>query len=307
MRTWGFKKIGIASLIFACTVVGQIVPQGSTAFSDFGMATAEASIFDKIGEIFSFGRDKANSSKDDIINDAKQKAIQIAKDKAKEAISKALSIDLNSLENHRESMYYYMNAAGYDLTAATYKICVVTNERKDSQLGAYENLIHEFTNDKTSIGPVYHLAEQPFDAKKVKNELMLIKMNPKNEEVMASIKQQLSWSKKDRACAVAYTALAMRDATFVTREALKGLSNIKKIDKIENLNDVDKIKSMANNLTTTFNEFKQVANDVKLLCSFIGKRKKDLDSATKEYEKAANIKDPTKEEIKSSMKFMGKE
>ena len=106
-------------------------------------------------------------------------------------------------------------------------------------------------------------------------------------------------SKINRTRAMVWSGLALRDAAFVIKESLKGITNFKKIDSIEGA------KNFAGNLQKDLKTISTVAGDVKKIGDVISKYNKTLNAATKEYDRKFNIKDD-KKNIEKQVKAMKK-
>ena len=95
-------------------------------------------------------------------------------------------------------------------------------------------------------------------------------------------------SKHDNVAAMIYTGLAARDASFLLKETAKGLAHPKDL----------------NGILDTLKTFQAQAKDVETVVGFVNSSIKKRNDARKAYDKANNIKEPSKKEVMAQINEM---
>ena len=233
---------------------------------------------------------------DDVVGDAVGNVKKQVQGSVEDAINKALAINVDGLHSHRRDMIEHINLASSCMAGAIYKVGIASKITDESLIGYYGSAANAMKNDRSNLGNSYDFASHSVPVKEIEKNLQELMMSDDSKEAKAERDQQLSWSKTDRTFAIVYSGLAMRDATFIIKEASKGLKNIKNLDSLEGL------EQTASDLQNSFNEIVAVAKDVEKLCGNISAKNKELNAATKNYDKKNNIKGASKKEVEEEVK-----
>ena len=284
------KKKVLTAVILAGVLAGGICAENFVADSP----KAEAGIFDKIGD--AIGGKKTGI---DAVDKAKDKVAKQAQDSVKGAVEKALAINVDGMQDHRRDMQEHMRLAALCMATSYEEARQAANMPADNiseNLALYKKQLQQ----KGNFGAVYSFTGLPL---KNSTDQMSKKFDEMAQNAQAGsedekIKKLMSSSKNNRTSAMAWSGMALRDAAFITKEALKGIANIGKVDSIEGA------KNFADNLKKDLQTMSDVAGDVKKIGVVLNQYNKELNEATKKYDKKFNIKEDKtiKKQIESMKK-----
>ena len=189
-------------------------------------------------------------------------------------------------------MIHHLRLACGWFGSSEYKIMGATQSASQSDMQAYGVLVNSLLNNNScSMNEVYTLTSTPRPSKeKVQAGLQQL-MSSGDKQAQDAAKQQMSWAKGDNARALLFCGLAARDAAFLTSETAKGLKDAKNLDDI---------KSRLNNYTDAI-------KDAKSVIGMIQSSIKERNNARKAYDKANNIKEPSKKDVQASVNALGAE
>lgn len=259
------RKTWLILPMAAVLALGMPVQSGQMTL-DLGMQRAEASMFSKaIGSI----GDKVGGH---------------AKKAAKDAVNQAFEINLDGMQNHRADMYnHIMKAAGY-WSASEYQLSIATG-KSDARMGVLAN---NLMGADATMDDVAEATSRPrVSNAEVKLALSNL-MSSGSKERISQANTAMSYSKHDSVAALIYTGLAARDASFLLKETAKGLAHP---------NDV-------NDILDTLKTLQDQAKEVETVVGFVNSKIKERNDARKAYDKANNIKAPSKKEVMAQINEM---
>lgn len=214
-------------------------------------------------------------------DDNADKVEKSAKRAGEKAIGNALGIDIADMGSHEQNMKRYLGLAAAKTAAAEYKAYIACDESENSRAPELGMIANSLMENPSDVMKVYHLAEIPgcSDALAPKVKGLMNEQDAAKKDVAV---KQLRWAKNDRTYATFYKGLALREATIILKSTVKGLAHPKSV----------------NDIVEQLQQFSNLANDTKKLCDNIGARTGAMNKMLRAYEKANNIKAPSKDEIK---------
>lgn len=270
------KKNIVATSVLAAVVAvsGQFVQTAPVdGGSFFGMQRAEAGLFSGVGDVF---HKKGQEVADD------------AKGQAKDAVNKALGINFDGMNSRRNDMRNHLMLATGCFTASEYKIGLATDLAGDSNIQALGAIANNLLSGGGSMSDVYNATSTPRPSKELVQAKLAELTSSEDKEKVENAKKQMTWSKTDSAKAIFLCGLAARDASFLTKEAAKGLKDAKDLEDLKN----------------QINEYKEAADEATQIIGFLKKSIKERNDARKAYDKANNIKEPSKKDVEASVASM---
>lgn len=234
-----------------------------------GMQSAEAGMFDSLG---------------DSLAKAKNKAVHSAKDQAKKSVNKALGIDMNGLNSHQANLNRHLQVAAALFAGSEYQVYVATGQSENSNAAKLGMLYNSLIHGNGAMDQAYEVTSVPRLSNDNLKTFLTNNMSEQDKQKQEEVKKHMSWSKDYQAKAMFVTALAARDASFIMSESVKGFKNAK---------DLDDVKSKLNSFNSNAKTAMSVINFIK---DNIHKR----NEARKAYDKANNIKGPAKADIEKS-------
>ena len=275
------NQVVCLGMVMSICVTGQFIQIGTSNAPSWGMVRAEAGILDGI-------LGKKSGGIGDLGDDIRKKG----KEAIKGAIKKALDINVNGLNNRRADMRVHMMKAGEFLVASAYQ----TNLATGDPTAKYENFYRSLNNGRFET--LYEVCSDADFKKETFEPGIKRLMTIEDKQRAAAAKEHMQIANNHRIWSLVYQGLAIRDATFILKETSKGFGKLTKINNLENAQQqIEQFKA-------TFKEMSDLANDVKALCSVVGKSNKVLGAATAAYRKSNNIKDPDRKEIEKQAKAM---
>lgn len=247
----------------------------------------------RAGTLFS-GMQKAEAGMFSGLTDAfKHDATKAVKDTVKEQVNKALQINFDGMDSHRNDMIHHLRLACGWFGSSEYKIMGATQSASQSDMQAYGVLVNNLLNNSSSrsMDEVYTLASTPRPSKEQVQAGLQQLMGSGDKQAQEDAKQKMSWAKGDNARALLFCGLAARDAAFLTSETANGLKDAKNLEDIK----------------ARLNGYSAAIKDAKSVISMIQSSIKDRNNARKAYDKANNIKEPNKKDIKASVNALDAE
>ena len=245
--------------------------------------------------IFSNITDKITGKKTgiDAIDKAKDNVIQQTKDTVKDAVNKALAINVDGMHDHKKDMEVHLKMSAAYLGVAADLAYAAAGMSSDSNAKNIA-LVAKNLQNGGSFQNLYTFAGIPISKElstKLEDKMKSFKTEAEEKDMLKLMKM----SKDNRTRAMVGQALALRDATFIVRESAKGLSNLSKVESI------DGAKNFMNKLEGDLKQMSDIAGDAQKLCGDISKKNKALNDATKLYDKKNNIKED--KELKKNMEL----
>lgn len=206
----------------------------------------------------------------------------IAKKAGKEAVSKALNVDIDGMEDKRQNMMLnlYRSAVNYAYASAHVQEALLADGGNSARIRA---AIGQVTNNKSDFGSIKSLVEASSINEKDINAAAKAKLDSGDTEAIQKANELIQQAKTERKSANIYKILAARDAISIVKDAgvalTKGGDSIK--DKVNVLEDLA-----------------AVAKNAETLTKVISAQHKGMTGALKTYEKKNNIKDVSDEEAK---------
>ena len=212
----------------------------------------------------------------------------LAKKAGKEAASKALNIDVDSLNGTKDGVLksLYNAAVCYGQASLDISSALGLDDGKRSALQA---AMSNLKGNKTDLGSIKQVTDaSKLDSKTVEEAANNL-MNSGDQEKIAKANELIKKSKAERQAANIYKILAARDATKLISSSTKALASGSK-------NLGDKVK-VVQELLDTGKSAKSITDD-------IGANHKVMSTALKSYEKKNNIAEVSKEDALSQTKGM---
>ena len=206
----------------------------------------------------------------------------IAEKEGKKAISKALNVDIDGMEDKRQNMMLnlYRSAVNYAYASAHVQEAFLADGGNSARIRA---AIGQVTSNKSDFGSIKSLVEASSIKEKDINTAAKAKLDSGDTEAIQRANELIQQAKTERKAANIYKILAARDAVSIVKDAgvalTKGGDSIK--DKVNVLEDLA-----------------AVAKNAEALTKVISAQHKGMTSALKTYEKKNNIKDVSDEEAK---------
>ncbi len=221
----------------------------------------------------------------------KHDATKAVKDGVKEGLNKALDINYDGLNSHRNDMIHHLMLATGSFAASEYKIGVALDRANEGNYQAMGAVANNLNSGHGSMNDVYIATSTPrISHDDLKLALATIESS-NNQTMKAQAEQQMRWAKGDNARALFWCGMAARDAAFLTSETAKGLKQAKNLDDIK----------------AQLNEYTSALKDAKQVMGFIRSCIKDRNDARRAYDKVNNIKEPSKKDVQASVNAMGAE
>ena len=224
------------------------------------------------------------------VDKMKHKAVSSAKKEAKNAVKKALDIDVNGMENHHAQMIKHLMMAARFTTQASMKYDYILG-KKDNNVYLKERIANLTPNDTSGLDMLYKFGALPNVVEPGSGKMIEVRLSEADQKKKDDYMQKMAWAKEDRAVATWYKALAARDAVFLVKEAAKGIAQASKSGDH---------KALLNKL----NYYKQVAGDGQKLCTFVGNITGKMDSEYKSIEKNHNVAPVSKARVQQVAKSM---
>ncbi len=225
------------------------------------------------------------------IDKMKHKAVDSAKKEAKTAVKKALDLDMNGMENHHAQMIKHLRMAAHFTAQASLKYHDIAGIQKDNNYFLEEKIASMMPNESTLTTDMYNFAAMPNIVVPGEGKMIADRLNSASGDVKDDIKKRLSWAREDRAVANWFKVLAARDAVFLVKEATKGIAQASKSGDYQGL-------------LQQLNHYKDVANDGKKYCDFVGRTTGDMDKELKDVEKNHNVSPASKARVQQVAKSM---
>ena len=214
----------------------------------------------------------------------------VGKSLGKAALSKALNVDVDSLQGKKDGMVLNLSRAAIAYGKAAINVSAALG-MDDGQRAKMQAALNNLNNDKTNLGYIKQVGEATkMDENEIKSKADALL----NEEDKAKVEQAdnlIKEAKVERQYANKYKLLATRDAGMIISSTVKALA------KSDSLGD--KITAVKN--------LSEAAKTGKSLADLIGQNHKTMTTALKDYEKKRGIKEVSEEEAEKQMKSKGLE
>lgn len=272
------KKIVATGILAALMAVsGQFVQVGPQADATLGMQSAQAFgiKMPKIG-----GGSKDSGDLGSAVKEQAQKA-------GKDAVSKQLGVDLESMGNHRDDMLKNLAYAARMEAIAAARWSSVANVDTARAVAA-SNAATSFAKTKDFSKDAVNNFKATFldnmsmtDAEKA--SFADLAVSAKDRLTQQENQDRIIEAKKARKLAAIYNGLAARNASMLLSQSAKALASAKDTDDI--LTQVQDLSEIAKTAQSFIDAEKKIS--------------KERSNATKKAEKASNVKEPTKDEYEA--------
>ena len=213
----------------------------------------------------------------------------IGKELGKQALGKALNVDLNDMQDKKQSMIQNLSLASRCYMQATVDVYDALGYQPENyaQLTA---TLNNLNNDKTDLGSMKNVGTvTKVDKKEIEARAKDLMDNGTQEQIEAA-NTLIKKAKSERQAANMYKGLAMRDAGLIIKSSIVALKDGGLSDKVKTISDLSSVAKAAQG----------VGKD-------ISANSKDLKAALKAYEKKNNIAEVSDKDAEKQMKDFGLE